>query len=79
MIAETIPRLRTMSTQEKFQLAAELWEDVLQHEDQIDDPPDIEAILQQRLASYQAGEVCCRSWEEVRSAIQSESGGEGVN
>lgn len=70
MIAETIPQLRTMGTQEKFQLAAELWEDVLQHEDQIDDPPGLEAMLEQRLASHKAGEVKGRSWEEVRAAIQ---------
>ena len=70
MIAETIPQLRTMGTQEKFQLAAELWEDVLQHEDQIGDPRGLEAMLEQRLASYKAGEVKGRSWEEVRTAIQ---------
>lgn len=71
MIAETILQLRTMGTREKFQIAVELWEDVLQHEDQIADPRGIEAILQQRLASYHAGEVSGRSWEEVRAAIQS--------
>lgn len=70
MIAETIPQLRTMGTQEKFQLAAELWEDVMRHEDQIADPPGIEAMLEQRLASYKAGEVSGRSWEEVRTSIQ---------
>lgn len=71
MIAETIPQLRTMGTQEKFQLAAELWEDVLQHEDQIADPPELAVLLEQRLASYQAGEVSGRSWDEVRATIQS--------
>lgn len=71
VIAETIPQLRTMGAQEKFQLAAELWEEVMQHEDRIADPAGIEVILKQRLASHEAGEMTGRSWEEVRSAIQS--------
>ncbi len=70
MIAETIPQIRAMGTQEKFQLAAELWQDVLQHEDEVQDPPGIAAMLEDRLARYRSGEVTGRSWEEVRASIQ---------
>ena len=60
-----------MGAQVKFQLAAELWQDVMQHEDQVADPAGIEVMLKQRLASHEAGEMTGRSWDEVRSAIQS--------
>lgn len=70
MIAETIPQLRSMRPQEKFELAAELWEEVLQHEAQIGDPPSIAVLLEERLASYRAGETTGKSWEEVRATIQ---------
>lgn len=70
MIAETIPQLRSMRPQEKFELVAELWEDVLQHEAQIEDPPGIAVMLEERLASYRAGATAGKSWEEVRAAIQ---------
>ncbi len=70
MIAETIPQIRSMRPQEKFELAAELWEDVLQHEDQIMDPPGIAAVLEERLARYRAGQTAGKSWEEVRASIQ---------
>lgn len=71
MIAETIPQIRAMGTQEKFQLAAELWQEVLQHEDEVQDSPGIAAMLEERLARYRAGEITGRSWEEVRASIQS--------
>jgi putative addiction module component (TIGR02574 family) len=70
MIAETIPQLRSMLPQEKFELVAELWEEVLQHEAQIEDPPGVAVMLEERLASYRAGETTGKSWEEVRAAIQ---------
>ena len=71
MIAETIPQLRSMLPQEKFELVAELWEDVLQHEAQIEDPPGVAVMLKERLANYRVGETTGKSWEEVRAAIQS--------
>lgn len=70
MIAETIPQLRSLRPQEKFELAAELWEEVLQHEDQIMDPPGIATILEERLARYRAGQTTGKSWEEVRASVQ---------
>ncbi|MBB5034138.1 addiction module protein [Prosthecobacter vanneervenii] len=70
MIAETIPQLSSMRPQEKLELMAELWEDVLQHEAEIDDPPGVASILAERLANYHAGADSGKSWEQVRSLIQ---------
>lgn len=70
MIADSIPQLRTFGAAQKLELAAELWEDVLRHEDQIDDPPMAAAVLEERLARYRAREIPGRSWDEVRAAIQ---------
>ncbi len=70
MIAETIPQLRDMRLTDKFQLAVELWDDVLSHEQQIEDPPRLAALLEQRLTDYRNGQSTGKSWDEVRSAIQ---------
>jgi len=70
MIAETIPQLLSLRPQEKFELVAELWEDVLKHEDQIMDPSGIATLLEERLASYRAGQTSGKSWEEVRALVQ---------
>lgn len=70
MIAETIPQLHSLAPLQKLELAAELWEDAIRHEDQIADPPGVVAMLEERLLRYQAGEMPGRSWEEVRAAIQ---------
>ena len=55
---------------ETGRLAAELWQDVMEHEDEVQDPPGIAAMLEDRLARYRAGEITGRSWAEVRAAIQ---------
>ena len=70
MIAENIPQLRSMPPQEKLELVAELWEDVLKHEAEINDPPGAGALLEERLASYRTGNDAGKSWEQVRSLIQ---------
>jgi putative addiction module component (TIGR02574 family) len=70
MITETIPQLRDMRLNDKFQLAVELWDEVLQHEAEIAEPPGLAAMLEQRLTDYRNGQTTGKSWEEVRSAIQ---------
>ena len=57
MITETIPQLRDMRLNDKFQLAVELWDEVLQHEAEIDEPPGLAALLEQRLTDYRNGKL----------------------
>ena len=70
MIAETLPDVRSLPLSEKFELAAELWDEVLQREAELNEPPALAALLEQRLEDYQNGRTQGRSWEEVRRSVQ---------
>jgi len=70
MIAETIPQLRDMRLDDKIQLATELWDEILQHESQIGEPPNLAALLEQRLTDYRNGQMTGKPWEQVRLEIQ---------
>lgn len=69
MIAETIPQLQMLSPLQKLELAAELWQSAMQHEDQIDDSPEVIALLKERLASHEFDGATGQTWEEVRAKI----------
>ena len=68
MIAETIPGLAGLSSDDKILLAAELWQDAVGAEAASPDP-ELVAALRERLAHYHdhPGEVS--SWEDVRQRI----------
>jgi putative addiction module component (TIGR02574 family) len=70
MIADKHPEIRSLPLSEKFELAVELWDEVLQHEAELNEPEGLSTLLEQRLADYRAGKVQGRSWEEVRRSIQ---------
>ncbi len=70
MIADKLPEIRSLPLSEKFELAVELWDEVLQHEAELNEPEGLSTLLEQRLTDYRAGKVQGRSWEEVRRSIQ---------
>lgn len=69
MIAETIPELSFLSSDDKIILAAELWSQATQSGAEAPDP-EIVAALQERLAYFHEHPESGSSWEEVRSRLQ---------
>ncbi len=70
MIAENIPQLSSLSSDEKIILAAELWRDAVGGETAIPNPALVEA-LRERLDYYRAPPEQVSTWEEVRAKIAS--------
>jgi len=70
MIAESIPQLRSLSSDEKILLAAELWREAIGVEE--DAPsPQLVAALRERLAYHREHPEEVSTWEEVRARILS--------
>jgi hypothetical protein len=68
MIAETIPALRALSSDQKIILAAELWREAVGEGSSEPGPALIDA-LKERLQFYHKHPDEVSSWEEVRSRI----------
>lgn len=68
MIAEHIPELRSLSSDEKILLAAELWRDAVGAETECPNPTLVEA-LRERLDYYREHPEQVSTWEEVRARI----------
>ena len=68
MIAEHIPELRSLSSDEKILLAAELWRDAVGAETESPSPTLVEA-LRERLDYYREHPEQVSTWEEVRARI----------
>lgn len=66
MIAETIPGLESLSSEQQMLLAGELWERAA---GVVDDARDdaIHALLQKRLAIFSAQPETGGTWEELRA------------
>ena len=70
MIAENIPELRSLSSDEKILLAAELWRDAVSGEIGSPSPALVQA-LRERLDYYVEHPEEISTWEEVRARIAS--------
>src|SRR5688500_11908131 len=70
MIAETIPELRSLSSDQKIILAAELWREAVGGGVGIPDPALVEA-LRERLDFYREHPEQVSSWAAVRERIAS--------
>jgi len=70
MIAETIPALSALSSDDKILLAAELWQDAVGTEVESPDPTLVEA-LRERLEYFHSHPDEGSTWEEVRNRLQS--------
>ncbi len=70
MIAESIPQLSSLSSDEKILLAAELWREAAGGEGETPDPKLVEAF-RERLAYYREHPAEVSTWPEVRARIVS--------
>lgn len=68
MILETIPEIQKLSSEEKLQLANELWEELEKLDDSSIDPAIIE-LLESRMAQYRDDPSTARTYEEVKKDI----------
>jgi len=71
MISEKIPAIADLSPEEKLILAGELWTSSTDHSQEQPDP-QIVALLQERLAQYQANPEAVSPWSEVKERILSQ-------
>ncbi len=65
---EQLPEVQKLSPREKRALAIELWSDVEFESSEVD--PEVVALLHDRLASFERGEMPVRSWDQIRSEIR---------
>jgi putative addiction module component (TIGR02574 family) len=68
MIAENIPQLNSLSSDEKILLAAELWRQAAGEKGEAPNP-ELVAALRERLAYYREHPTEVSTWEEVRARI----------
>jgi hypothetical protein len=68
MIAETIPELRSLSSDQKILLAAELWRDAVGGEVETPSPALVQALCE-RLDYHHEHPDQVSTWEEVRARI----------
>ena len=63
--------LERMTRQEKWQTMETLWED-LRHdiEEDMEVSPQVRAMLEERRASYERGEVRLLEWDEAMALLQ---------
>ena len=69
MIAEKIPELKTLSTEEKLVLVGELWDELAAHPHALPPREDHIKLLQERLEHYRQHPDDIIAWEEVKSRI----------
>ena len=63
--------IQSLTTSERILLAEELWDSVHNHSDEIEVSPEQMAMLEERLAAYQADGDPGDSWDNVRAKIES--------
>ena len=66
MIAERIPEIAELTREEKRELVAELWEEVLADDDSPTDEA-IERLIKARMANYEQNPDAAMTWNEFRS------------
>jgi hypothetical protein len=76
MIAETIPALNDLTSDQKIILAAELWRDAIGNADATPNPEILEA-LRERLEFHRAHPNNVSTWHEVRARIMAKKSGNG--
>lgn len=68
MIAETIPGLNALTSDQKIILAAELWRDAVGESAEAPDPKIVQA-LNERLKFHEANPNQVSTWDQVRARI----------
>lgn len=69
MIAERIPQLKGLSTEEKLILVRELWEELSAHADAFPPRDDHIKLLQERLDHFRQHPTDVVAWEELKARI----------
>ena len=69
MIAERIPELKRLSSEEKLILVGEIWDELASDPDAFPPRGDHIKILQERLQRYRENPSDVHSWEEVKARI----------
>jgi putative addiction module component (TIGR02574 family) len=62
--------IQTLTTSERILLAEELWDSVHNQSDEIEVSPEQMAMLEERLAAFQADGDPGDSWDNVRARIE---------
>ena len=71
VIAEKIPALKALSTEEKLILVGELWNEIAEEPDAFPPREDHVRLLQERLEHYRKHPEDVVAWEEVKARILS--------
>jgi len=66
MIAEQIPAVTRLSLEEKWMLAAELWDEVEEHQQELSTPIDVQAIVAERFAEYERDPSTAMTLEDFK-------------
>jgi putative addiction module component (TIGR02574 family) len=69
MIAEKIPGLKRMSSEEKLILVGELWDELVAHPDALPPREDHFKLLRDRLEHYRKHPGDTVAWEQVKARI----------
>jgi len=67
MISERFPELLALPDEDKLQLAGELWQDVIGGA--AEDDPALVALIEARLAEYQAHPERVSPWADVKARL----------
>jgi putative addiction module component (TIGR02574 family) len=68
MIIDSLPEVKGLSPEEKWQLAEELWGELMPGEVEARDNA-IELLVNERMEHYRAHPETATSWEELRQRI----------
>lgn len=62
--------IQNLSKQEKLKLVQVLWDDIVNHQNEIDVSTDHKKIIEERLNIINEGRANYRSWEDIRKKYQ---------
>jgi putative addiction module component (TIGR02574 family) len=69
MIAERIPELKNLSSEEKLILVGELWDELASHPEAFPSRDDHVKLLKERLEHFRQHPADAVAWEDVKTRI----------
>jgi putative addiction module component (TIGR02574 family) len=69
MILEQLPAVKQWPTAMKLQLASELWDEVLAHQEDIQVSPEHRAEIERSMAEFEREPSKVTTWEAVKARI----------
>lgn len=70
MIAETIPQIKDLTTEQKLLLAAELWDEAANEQTIWETDPAFITSLEKQLEEYRRDPSAGLTWEQVKARVQ---------